>query len=163
MTRRIVSLAMVAATALLLAGCKTTEDPSKGGFMSGLANLTDGTYQRRQQERQTELVNQQSANQTRQQELAHVAAEADSTAAQLDETEKRYASMRRDLDLMMMKLGGAKGRNASLVQRIKTLENKVAMIDSDRFTPVEEKRKRLESLQKEKALLEQEAQLALGR
>lgn len=59
---------MTAALAALIAlpGCARTDDPAKGGFFSGIANMSDGTYERRQQERKEALENAQDINQQKQ-------------------------------------------------------------------------------------------------
>lgn len=40
---------------LIFNGCATNPDPSEGGIIDGIAGLSKGTYQRRQDEKQAEL------------------------------------------------------------------------------------------------------------
>ncbi len=154
--------AALAAT-LVLGGCKTSEDPAQGGFFSGVANLSDGTYAKRQQERQQALENEQDANQQKQRELERTNAQRDAVAAERARAEKRYAALTAEVKALKARLAKAKGQHADLQRTADALQAKIDLLKSDGFTPDAEKQARLEALRKEKAALEGQIDAAIGK
>jgi predicted nucleic acid-binding Zn-ribbon protein len=92
---------------LLLAGCATSPDPAKGGFISGLNGLVSGGYNRRIAEQSSEL------DQMRAQQAA---AEAESTRANaaLGQRQQSVAAMRVSIGKLD---GSVKSMQAKLAQQ----------------------------------------------
>ena len=85
-------------TALALGGCATSPDPHQGGFVSGVAGVFGGGYQRRIDEREAAYEGELSAQ--------------DRLKAQARELEKERAQVRQDLSR-------ANARIAALEARVK--------------------------------------------
>lgn len=161
---------LVAALAAGLAACATTDDPSKGGFMSGIKNLSDGTYQKRVDDRQKTLENEQDANLQQTRALERVNAQSADVKAERAAAEARYASFQRDLDGMRGRLAAAekanakkKGEVAALNKQVDALQAKTRMVQQDTFTPEADKQKRLEALRKEREALDLEVEMLIRR
>jgi|AGTN01.3.fsa_nt_gi hypothetical protein len=166
MTRRLA----IAALASTLAACATTDDPAKGGFISGIANLSDGTYERRQQALKTSLEDEQDVNAQKTREAERVNAQRDAVSAERTAAESRYAALQSELNGLKTKLAAARKRNAALKKetaalegQIADLETKARMVQNDTFTPDPERQKRLEALRAEKEALEREVDMAIRR
>jgi len=153
--------AALAAT-LVLGGCQTSEDPAKGGFFSGVANLSDGTYDKRQQERKQALENEQDANQQKQRELERTNAQRDAVAAERVRAEKKYAALTAEIKTLKSRLAKAQGNHATLQREADALQAKIDMLKADSFTPEAEKKAQLDALRKEKADLENQVDAAIG-
>jgi len=135
-------------TALVLLGltaCTTTDDPSKGGFLSGMKNLSDGTYQARVDDRQKTLENEQ-------------------------DTKARFAAFNAELNTLRQRLAKAEVNNsqkknqvATLTKEIDALETRARMVQQDTFTPDAERQKRLDALKVERDALDREIDLLLRR
>ncbi|PLS21982.1 hypothetical protein [Neptunicoccus cionae] len=69
------NLFTMAAAALILAGCVTSEDPGDGGFFNGVAGASNGTYDRRVATRQAEVDRAQAENARLTAELARLRGE----------------------------------------------------------------------------------------
>lgn len=160
----------MAALAAGLAACATTDDPSKGGFLSGMKNLSDGTYQKRVDDRQKTLENEQDANLQQTRALERANAQSADVKAERDAAEARYASFQRDLDGMRSRLTASQAANAkkktevaALTKQIDTLQAKTRMVQMDSVTPDADKQKRLESLRKEREALDMEVEMLIRR
>ncbi len=152
------------AAALLLGACNaTTDDPAKGGFFSGLKGLSEGTYDRRLQERERSLQDEEDANLRSQRQAQRVAAQRDAVAAQRNAAEARSAALRKELGGLKARLGRAKADTAGLQRDIDALEARIALVGQDSFTPEPEKLKRLEALRREKEALDREVEMAVRR
>lgn len=139
------------AALMLLAGCAQTDDPRKGGFVSGLYNgvLTDG-YQRRLENEQTALnteTGKQSALQQRvedlrrqRRDLSHALGSAQQQATSL---ESRLQSLRGQLTT---------SRDAAKRERVETALKQLDTVNTTLKTtdwqgqPVEEASNRLRDL-----------------
>jgi chromosome segregation ATPase len=153
-----------------VAACTTTDDPSKGGFISGMKNLSDGTYKNRVDERQKTLENEQDANLQQNRQLERVNAQSADLKAQRDAAEARYAGFQRELDGMRSRLAAAEKANArkktevaSLNKQIDSLQAKTRMVEQDTFTPEPDKQQRLESLRREREALDREVEMLIRR
>lgn len=160
----------MAALAAGLAACATTDDPSKGGFLSGMKNLSDGTYQKRVDDRQKTLENEQDANLQQTRALERANAQSADVKAERDAAEARYASFQRDLDGMRSRLAASQAANAkkktevaALTKQIDTLQAKTRMVQMDSVTPDADKQKRLETLRKEREALDMEVEMLIRR
>lgn len=153
----------------LLAGCATSEDPNKGGFISGLSGITSGTYDRRQQTLQEQLQDEQDVTTEKQRELERATAERDVVSAQRAAKEKQYAALQKDLSALRKRVKDAAAKNAKLRQEadrlnaeISDLEARTRMLQRSPLSD-QENQKRLDQLRKEKSALERELDLATGR
>jgi chromosome segregation ATPase len=102
---------------LLLAGCATSPDPAKGGFISGVSGLLSGGYERRIAEQSSEL-DQMHAQQ------AAAEAEAGQANAKLAERQQSVAAMRasvanlgRSVHVMQVRLAQQRATNSALSAR----------------------------------------------
>lgn len=161
---------LAASLVLGLAACKTTEDPAKGGFFSGVANMVDGTYEDRIKERQTNLENEQDRQLQQSRQLSQVSAQSEEIALERKAAEKRYSALQTELKSLRNKLAKAetnskqkKAEVADLTKQVEALEAKANMLQKDTFTPDAEKQKRLEALRKEREALEREVDLLIRR
>lgn len=146
-----------------LAGCKTNDDPAKGGFISGLSNLADGTYEKRQQDRRETLENEQDTNLQKQRELERTDAQKAAVSADRAAAEQRYAALSTEIAGLKARLAKAKGQHADLQRQADVLQAKIDMLKADSFTPDAEKAARLEALRKEKAALEDQIDIVVGK
>lgn len=155
----------IAALAALVAlgGCARNEDPAKGGFFSGLANMSDGTYERRQQDRKEALENEQDQNLQKQRELERANAQKDAVAAQRAQVEAQANALESELSALKAKLAKAGSQRADLQRQADVLQAKIDVLQQDTFTPPADKAARLDGLRKEKAALEKQIDTAIGR
>ncbi|HLO76548.1 MAG TPA: hypothetical protein VK196_08845 [Magnetospirillum sp.] len=167
---KIVRLLSVVALAGGLAACATNDDPAKGGFFSGVKNLSDGTYDKRVGERQKSLENERDINVQQNRALERANAQSADVKAERQAAEARYASFQRDLDGMRSRLTAAEKANArkkaesdQLKQQIDSLQAKTRMVQQDTFTPDADKQKRLEALRKEREALDREVEMLIRR
>jgi septal ring factor EnvC (AmiA/AmiB activator) len=91
----------VAALALVVAGCATSQDPAEGGFISGVQNLSDGTYAKRVEEKE-KTVAEKSA------EAGSLEAEKSRLEAEIGATETDLAAARREVIRLRYALTSAK-------------------------------------------------------
>lgn len=155
----------IAALAALVAlgGCARNEDPAKGGFFSGIANMSDGTYERRQQDRKEALENEQDVNLQKQRELERTNAQRDAMAAQRAQVESQAAALESEVLSLKAKLAKAKTQHGDLQRQADVLQAKIDVLQQDTFTPPADKAARLDALRKEKADLEKQIDTAIGR
>ncbi|CDK97426.1 conserved protein of unknown function [Magnetospirillum gryphiswaldense MSR-1 v2] len=153
-----------------LAACATNDDPAKGGFFSGMKNLSDGTYDKRVNERQKTLENEQDVNLQQTRSLERANAQSADVKAERDAAEARYASFQRELTTMRSRLAAAEKANAkkkaevaALNQQIDGLQAKTNMVEQDSVTNEAEKQKRLEALRREREALNREVDLLIRR
>jgi chromosome segregation ATPase len=168
MTSRTLLLAL--GTTLALSACQTNQDPSQGGFLSGISNLNNGTYERRVQERQEALENEQDINLQRNRSVERLNAQSADVRASRNAAEADYLQMNRDLSSMRSRLAKAQAANASkkaeadaLQKQIDALAAKAKMVQQDTFTPEADKQARLDALRAERQALEREVDLLVGR
>lgn len=155
---------------LVLASCATNSDPAKGGFFSGVANLADGTYEKRIDEKQQALDAEKAAQSRQSADLAKAQAESAEVRARRQAAEARYAAFDRDLKQTRARLAkleagdaGKKAEAARLRQEIDALESKKRMVQQNSFTPDAEKEARLAALQKERDVLDSEIEMLIRR
>ncbi|MBR9971137.1 hypothetical protein [Magnetospirillum sulfuroxidans] len=165
-------LRLVAALAFTasLTACATTDDPAKGGFFSGVKNLSSGGYEQRVNDRQKTLENEQDTNTQQTRSLERANAQSADVKAERDAAEARYAGFRKELDGMRSRLAAAEKANtkkktevAALNKQIDALQAKTNMVQQDSFTPDAEKQKRLETLRREREALDREVDMLIRR
>lgn len=157
-------------SALALASCAANGDPAKGGFLSGVANLADGTYEKRIDDKQQALDAERTAQARQSADLAKAQTESADVRARRQAAERRYAAFDRDLKQTRARLAkletgdaGKKAEAARLRQEIDALESKKRMVQQDGFTPDAEKEARLAALQKERDALDSEIEMLIRR
>lgn len=152
----------------LLMGCSTTDDPNKGGFVSGLMGVS-GAYDRRQQALDEKLQDEKDITTQKQRELERANAEKDATAAQRSVKEQKYAALQKDLAALRKRVKDAAAKDAQMRKEADRLNAEISDIEARarmaQRSPLsdQDNQKRLEQLQKEKAALERELDLAAGR
>lgn len=151
------------AAAVALGGCARSEDPAKGGFFSGIASMSDGTYDRRQQERKEALENEQDVNLQKQRELERTNAQKDAVATQRAQVEAQAAALDREMASLKAKLSKVSSQRADLRRQADILQAKIDVLQQDTFTPPADKQTRLDALRKEKTELEKQIDTAIGR
>jgi chromosome segregation ATPase len=162
--RKLEVKAIAAASAMIaLAGCETTTDPAKGGFISGLQNLNNSGYEQRVGERKAAAEDMLDENTRKQRELERVRAQSAALASQRSEAETKLGGLQKDINAMSARLSSGKKVNADLQRQIATLERRVAMAQSNPTTDESAKERQLEQLRVAKEGLEKQVDLAVGR
>lgn len=156
-------MAACAALVAVTAGCARSEDPAKGGFFSGLANISDGTYDKRQQERQEAVENEQDQKLQKQRELERTTAQRDAVAAERAKAEARAAALESEVQALKARLAKSKTQHADLQRQADILLAKIDVLQADTFSPPADKAARLETLRKEKGELEAQIDRAIGK
>lgn len=123
---------------LLLAGCATSSDPAKGGFISGVSGLLSGGYNQRLSDQSTDLRLMRG-------QQAAAEANANQTKAALVERERMVAALRNDVAKLDRSLKDAQARAAQQRAQNATLSDRDRQLMSD----LEAARARLEVLKKQ--------------
>lgn len=90
---------LMAAGTALFTGCTISEDPSEGGFFSGVAAISEGTYDARVAEREQEVADAEARN-------AQLAATQQSFVAQIAAAESELAKLKFTLWQQKNSIGG---------------------------------------------------------
>ncbi len=98
--------------AVWLAGCATSDDPHQGGFLSGVAGLAGGGYQRRVDEREGTFRGELSAQQQLQAEARSVEQERAAVRSDLNRANARLADLERRLAQQRAMLRASGGQSA---------------------------------------------------
>lgn len=151
------------AAVMAVAGCKTSEDPAKGGFFSGLSNMSDGTYDKRAKDKQETLENEQDLNTQKQREYDRAKQQQQAVSAEKTEAQKKAAALDKDIAALKAKVAKAKGNTADLQRQINTLEARIAQVKADPVSTDSEKSRRLDDLRKQKDSLSKELDVLIGR
>lgn len=155
---------LTALAAALLNGCATTEcDPAGGGYLRGIGCSVSGSYDQRQAERQSQVELERQRQAALESQYRQTQAEQTAVRQEREAAEKRYAALRGDLQRMRNKLAQSKSENRKLKQDIDDLKGQTDLLEKDSFTPEAEKTERLNDLQRRKASLEKQVDIALGR
>ena len=104
---------LLAAGTALLAGCATSEDPSEGGFFSGVAAISEGTYGARVAEREQEVASAEAQN-------SQLAATQRSLVAQISAAETELAKLKFTLLQQKNSIGGL---SVATISRIDSVLN----------------------------------------
>ena len=117
---------------LMQAGCTTNPDPAQGGLIDGLAGLgEDGTYERRIRERQARLDHiraQKDAVLSERSDLDYV---ADKKRAELDQLNREYSRLHRDVADMRTRLGNMHLETKGKVERRIYLEKELTDVNKE--------------------------------
>ncbi|WP_076997220.1 hypothetical protein [Variovorax sp. KK3] len=134
----------------VLGACQVSQDPRDGGFISGVAGITSGSYQQRIDTREGELRSLADMRTTMQRRLEDVDAErrsaqseARSLRATLDELARQAEKSRRELAALQNARQVRKERLAELLEQQQSITREVvaiqqrntAMIQTSTSTP----------------------------
>lgn len=155
------SLSMVAMSVALV-GCQTTSDPTQGGLFSGLSNLSSGGYERRVQDRNKALQNEEDRSVSLQRENDRLNQQQEATAGKISALELRYEALSIALKEMEGHLTKSKGDNRMLEDRLAQLEQQTNMAKSDTFADEATRTRRLEELARQRADLERDIEDVLA-
>jgi chromosome segregation ATPase len=159
------SATTVLVLALAASGCATTPadcDPAKGGYLTGMSCMASGGYKARQDEKQATLTRERQKQTALEGQYRTVQDQQTAVRAQRVAAERKYASLQSDLDAMRRKLTQGKTGNQQLEADVDRLKAQVQMLESDSSTPADQKAARLKELEKQKASLERQIEVALG-
>lgn len=159
----------MALAALLLAGCEANPDPARGGFASGVAGLSSGSYQARLDQKEAELTAAEAERAALEEEAAIAEREQTRVSSQVDEAEKRLAKLRRDVAKLEKQIANASRQQRLSGKELAALEAEVQdlrlarnLLESDPVVDIETKRQRIAKLEKRQRLLEETLADALG-
>jgi chromosome segregation ATPase len=91
----------------LAAGCTASQDPAEGGFVSGVQNLSDGTYEKRVEEKEAAVAAGAAQTTALEGEKAGVAAETAEVEAQIAAAEGDLAAAKREIIRLRYELEAA--------------------------------------------------------
>lgn len=156
-------------TVAMLAACNTSQDPARGGFVSGISGLASGSYEERRLQKETELKREQARAQQLREEQAATETEREAAAREREAAERRLSALAQDLDRLDHRLQEALRDERADGERIGALRGEVADLERQRrllaADPVatgSEKARRLSELEERKAALERALTAALG-
>ena len=111
-----------------LAACEVSDDPSKGGFISGASNLATGGYEKRVQDKEQELQSQRVQQDQLATRAAEIRRKREEVARALAQAEDRFAELERRFQQLLEKLTGARGDRATDQVKLSKLEAMVAEV-----------------------------------
>ncbi|MCB2100625.1 MAG: hypothetical protein KDE22_07130 [Rhodobacterales bacterium] len=154
---------------LLAAGCQTTDDPSKGGYLSGINALNTGAYDRRLEDKRNTLEAERQRGRALDQDLRRSRAEQARLSEQTAAAERQLANLRTELNGLERRIAEATRNHsasqselAALKDEIDDLQRSRSLLAADPVVDVETKRRRLADLERRRALLEKALEEALG-
>ncbi len=129
-----------AATLLVLAGCKTNEDPSKAGLSDGIANLATGKYKKRQSRLKGNLKNAETSREHWRSQAARMKAENERLAVEERRLEGQLAAARNDLARSRARVRRAQRAGASpakarrVTTEIQALERRLTRVRASKIS-----------------------------
>ena len=154
---------------LLLAGCTGSDNPAEGNLFDGIANLADGGYQKRLDEREAKLDAAEQRQTALQGDAAAAEQRRDQAGASLAAAEAQLASLDGDLRSLSEALLKAEetGRlrqaeHDALKEDIEDLEAQLALLRSNPVLPPAEKQAEAARLKEELRHLEESLAEALA-
>lgn len=160
---------ILAATLGLAAACQTSNDPSQGGFVSGVSALNSGAYERRLEDRRGQLQNEQWRQQQLQRDLEAARQEQASVSAEVRAAQQREDALRDEIAELDRRIAVAerdrtadRAKLARLKEEVEDLERAQRLLQADPVIDVEAKRRRLAELERRRALLEKALAEAIG-
>lgn len=162
--RRVTGLAGVLLIAVLLAGCATTDcDPAQGGYLRGIGCAASGAYDRREAEKKETLSREQERQASLREQYQRTQEEQVKVRTQRLEAERKYATLRKEVEALRTRLEQEKTGNKHLEREVDNLRAQVGMLENDSVTPAADKERRLSELQMRKDALEKQVGAALKR
>lgn len=124
-------IGIVAAT-LALSACQPNEDPAQAGFFSGAANIVGGTYDKRVQQKQTELSKTEQLRQQLEQSARRAQEEQQQTTSDLNAWEARVTQMDAELDNLKKQVAAAKHRRGVADQKVVEAQKRLEVVAAER-------------------------------
>ncbi len=152
---------IIAGLGALLSACQTSSDPTQGGLFGGVSGMASGAYDKRIQDRNQNLENEQDRNVAMTRENQRLDQQQVATKAKLTRHEQDYAVLSDGIKALERKLASVKGENNDLKRRAQELQQQIDLVQNDPFADGTAKRKKLEALRSEYDTLQAEINLAL--
>ena len=156
--RRLVVIGALAA----LSACSTSDDPSRGGFFSGVAGISSGTYERRIQNQQGTLQQEQQRSGELRESTDRMRAENAQVQASLQAAERDMAAMRGETERLQASLQTERQRQQidekvarGLQAEIDHVQQQIDLVRSSGSLPPEEMQKTLVQLRNRLQVLNQ--------
>lgn len=145
----------------LFYGCATTDDPHEGGLISYMVHGEDA-YQKRLEEKQITLSAEQENQRQAVEATSQLEREKQAKLAELSRQRKQMATLDNDLVKMSESIKNARTQTAAknkekenLLKKADALRKEIDSIENNTNLSIEERKKRIEALDKEAtALLE---------
>jgi len=128
---RITAILTVPLSALLGAGCETTDDPSKGGFFGGMHGLSSGAYERRTQEREARLQQLRDAQADLEAEHAALEDDVDQGRARIARQERKLERLRGEVDALVDNVERIRIGSSTERARMEERRRRLAQLESD--------------------------------
>ncbi len=147
---------------LLLGGCATTSDPSKGGLFS----YNPEAYEARRQEREARLAAIEEAQRAEAAQSSALEASKEQKSTQLERQQAQLRSLKAQVATMKKRLQQASPKNSEQQTALNTLQQRATKLQSDMqradaTQDVAARKAYLEKLQKEYHMLQQEIDVLL--
>lgn len=113
-----------------LAGCSGCGDPSRDGFVCGVASTADGTYAERQRQLEAEAAAKEAEADRAAAERAAAEQAAAASAAEVAAAEARLAAVDREIEDYRRRLAQAQSRGNASPEELRQLEAKVAALEA---------------------------------
>ena len=162
-------MAGVTLAGLVAAGCQTTDDPSRGGYLSGVSALNTGAYDRRLEAKRETLDAERNRGRALDRDLQRTRAEQARLSGERDAAERDLATLRTELNGLQRRIDQAtrnrsanRAELAALRDEIEDLQRSRSLLAADPVADTNTKRQRLAELERRRALLEQALEEALG-
>lgn len=117
---------VIAAATAALAACATTDDPSEGGFISGVQGLSTGAYERRVREREDNLAKLRAVQAELEQEGVALTAEKSKRQQVVDQERRKLAELEADVGALERRLAEMDGAGSAGDQRIRELQDRLS-------------------------------------
>lgn len=125
--------ALIVLGAVVVAACATTDDPSRGGFVSGVQGLSSGAYEERIREREANLERMRALQQDLEQESSELEALKRQRQQQLADERRKLEALDRDTRALEQRLvdleaeqGASDRRLPELQRRLQDLQARLA-------------------------------------
>lgn len=139
----------------LAAGCQTESDPRKGGFISGVSNLTSGGYDAYVEGKKDELDATREESQTLEARARTIAVERealdrdiDAAARRLGSLQERLASLSDELESTGQARSDERGKLDEAQEKAKAAQDRLGALRRGETRSIEAKRQDVGELQK---------------
>lgn len=119
---------LVILSALLLAGCVTTEDPHEGGFFGGVHGITSGAYERRAQEREENLAKMRAMQKELEAETAALDAEKQQRQQVLEREKRALAALNKDVKALDARVARLSREQGASDKRVADLQLRLSLL-----------------------------------
>jgi len=143
--------------------CLKSGDPRAGGFISGISNTLDGTYDCRIATKQGQLDAESQARQGNVEALRQAQQDQAATQQERQQLETEYGGLQGDLDRINARIDKAKRGNAAkaaeqrdLKQQVSAIKAQIERLRQDDFSGIEAKKRQLEKVREQKQQLDEQ-------